>query len=330
MENEVVRTASAEAREEANIISRSREVRSIRAASITVDNVSWGKGLTPAQKQALEFTAREVGLSAALGHVVLLGNKPYVTIEGRLKVAHDSGAFLGFSRDEPLPKERWEEWGVKPDATFAWVTAVRRKGCEFDFSECGWCGGSRDANQPVGKAFSAEMARKRARERALSLAFPVGLASYEDAYVGGVQSLDVADSAKGFSMALPSPSHGEKLQLPVHITDASDVAGLLGDEKKMDQSVEDATPPEPPKKRGRPRKAKAPEPAPRPVQERETPSPNWFMQKEHYRAWYDRYWERAKARGMTLKAFMGICEGTDDADRLEFDLTNAVNSMAKQ
>lgn len=180
------KTASEMVREKAGEINRSKESLDIRAAQQATANANWGKGVTDAQRAALEHIARELGLSTPMGHLIYLGGQVYITAKGHVALAHKQGVlFQGFD-EEALPKSEWEQWGVANDAEAAWICRVHRAGIERPFVEVGWAGGKREANQPVARQFPAEMARKRARCRALDLAFPAPIPSYEEVALGGV------------------------------------------------------------------------------------------------------------------------------------------------
>lgn len=193
---EKAQTVSADVREMAQQKMRDSNMMNLRAAQQAVKNAAWGDQVTDQQKAALEHLAEQHGLSIAFGHVIYLGGTPYVTIKGHLAHAMDTGEFDGFIEEGPLPKDEWESWGVREDAQCAWRSVVKRKGVEHPFIEVGWAGGSREqeANkgkgQPVAKAFPGEMARSRARSRALGMAFPLPFKSYEDVAQGGIEIPD--------------------------------------------------------------------------------------------------------------------------------------------
>jgi hypothetical protein len=123
--------------------------------------------------------ARILGLSVELGEIIMLGGNIYVTIQGRLRKAHETGQFRGFL-DVKLPRDEWADYDIPDDAVSAWKCSVFKDGYEHPFIEVGWAGGKRDERQPVAKAFPGEMSRKRARARSLSLGFPLGLPSIEE------------------------------------------------------------------------------------------------------------------------------------------------------
>jgi hypothetical protein len=189
------KTASALARDEAQKMARDPKVVHNRAVAMTMKNVAWGSKLTEQEMGAMEHIAGELDLSIAMGHLLMLGGNPYITLAGRMQHAHATGKFAGFT-EGALPKDQWEAWGVPADAKAAWITEALRDGAK-GFAEVGWSGPSRDGNQPVAKQFPGELARKRARCRALALAFPVGITSIEEMQRGE----EIPDELYGRAMA---------------------------------------------------------------------------------------------------------------------------------
>ena len=200
IEQTPAQTASAKVRVMANELASRDEAVAIRAEMAAIKNAAWGRDVNEAQMGGLVKVGRDLGLSVAMGDLIMLGGNIYITITGHLKLAHRSPLFGGFD-EGPLPKEQWENWGIRKDAGYAWVCTVLKGGIRY--TEVGWGGGSREqeankgSGQPVAKAFPPEMARKRARARALALAFPVGLKSYEDVALGGIEiPVEILDKAQ--------------------------------------------------------------------------------------------------------------------------------------
>lgn len=174
-----VKTASAEVREKAQQIARQEKNILARAAEVAMSNSSWGKNLTPQQRAALQEIASHFGLTIGL-HIIMLGGNAYITFAGVMVIATRDPKYTGLCRDEPLDKKEWAKWGIPETAICAWLTGTQPSGIAHPYIEVGWAGPSRDGNQPVAKAFPGELARKRARARVLSLAFPTGLPVAEE------------------------------------------------------------------------------------------------------------------------------------------------------
>ena len=193
-------TASAEVREKAQTIARSEKNIATRAAALVTQNTSWGKACTPEQRAAIEEIAREMGLSVAAGHIIVLGGNPYITVAGHMTHMHNQGGPDAFDEDA-LPKSDWEKWGVPADSWCAWrVTITRNK---IPYTEVGWSGPARDRTEvyksgedPIPVKFKGEMARKRGRVRALQLAFPNGLPSVEEIQRGEEMPDEIFEKAK--------------------------------------------------------------------------------------------------------------------------------------
>lgn len=169
---------SQEMKIKADELARSGHLLDIRAAQSAVAKTQWGSNLRPEEVAAFEHQLSRLGLTFAAGHANVLGGNLYVNVEGRLAHANATGEFLGFVRDEPLPRDQWEAWGVPKDADCAWISAADRAG-RHPQVEVGWAGGSKESN-PVAKKYPGELSRKRSRARSLKYCFPLGLPSEEE------------------------------------------------------------------------------------------------------------------------------------------------------
>lgn len=216
------KTHSQLVREQADKMARNDEAIQLRAVVAMVKNTSWGANAPEHVIMATEKLARKIGLSFALGDMLILGGNPYVALAGRLRAAHDTKEFNGFV-ERPLGKDEYQIWGVRADAEYAWICEVHRTGYEHPFIEVGWGGGTREVQanqgkgQPVAKAFPAEMARKRARARALQLAFPLPLPALEEIPYG--QQLAIPDEL--YNKAIIQAAAGEgTIQMPRRASEA--------------------------------------------------------------------------------------------------------------
>lgn len=135
---------------------------------------AFGKGqldkLT-AEEQAgfLIALGTKIGVRAELGELMLYQGKPYVTLAGYRRIAHETGLLSGI---EPRPATHMErvQYGAGDDEVL-WSARVFKKGAGRAFLGWGVAGGARDRN-PVSKQYPREMARKRAIYDGLRLAFP--------------------------------------------------------------------------------------------------------------------------------------------------------------
>lgn len=169
------------------------------------------KPLTLDQARYLLSFSRGYGLDPWLGHAVMYFGKPYITLEGRLYLAHSSHLLSYLSSHLASPEER-KALGYGDDDVVWWAEAKRRD-MEQPFKTWGVVtdqevkelegkvrenlrssqeGRSLNPEQlerlarehlshlPVVKS-PGHMAEKRAMAQALRLAFPLGLESAEEA-----------------------------------------------------------------------------------------------------------------------------------------------------
>lgn len=135
---------------------------------------AFGKGQLDrlsAEEQAgfLIALGAKIGVRAELGELMLYQGKPYVTLAGYRRIAHETGMLGGI---EPRPATQMErtQYGAGEDEVL-WTARVFKKGAGRAFLGWGVAGGARDKN-PVSKQYPREMARKRAIYDGLRLAFP--------------------------------------------------------------------------------------------------------------------------------------------------------------
>lgn len=135
---------------------------------------AFGKGelnrLSP-EEQTLFLMAfgQKIGVRAELGEVMIYQGKPYVTLAGRIRIAHRTGLLNGmFPR--PASQHETRAFGATDDEV-VWTCEVWRIGISRPFRGWGVASRKNDRN-PVAKQFPREMAKKRAKYDALALAFP--------------------------------------------------------------------------------------------------------------------------------------------------------------
>lgn len=165
-----------------------RKIKTIQAlfrASQGAENaLSWGEAMSPGVRLKFFLFCAKQGFDPASNHVYVLGGRPYVSIEGRSFKADehrdDAGkkTFQGFAEDRVMTADERAAYDV-PEGAIGWLCRVKRADCEFPFLGVGYAGGAGERN-PVAKADRLAMAAKRAREKALRLAYPLGDASDDE------------------------------------------------------------------------------------------------------------------------------------------------------
>lgn len=176
----------------------------VRAARGVIAKSQWGTSLTPDEAQAYEGIAQANDVSLTNGTAYVLGGNLYISLQGRLKLAHDSKIFGGFSVDRVMTKPERESYQIK-EGESAWITTAIRflflangEAQQILFTDFGRA--STTEKNPVAKQYPVEMAMKRARARALKLAFPCGLQSVEEcleAQIISVTAETIPETKKG-------------------------------------------------------------------------------------------------------------------------------------
>jgi hypothetical protein len=122
------------------------------------------------EQQAVFLTTlgNHLGVRAELGEIMLYQGKPYITIDGRIRIAHNSGLLNGI---DPQPASSMDRarYQVK-EGEHLWKCYVLKKGALKPF--VGWGHVRLNDRNPVSKSHPQEMAKKRAKYDALRLAFP--------------------------------------------------------------------------------------------------------------------------------------------------------------
>jgi len=116
----------------------------------------------------LATLGNHIGVRAELGELILYQGKPYITIDGRIRLAHETGLLNGIDIAPASSMDR-ERYGCET-GDMLWICRVYKKGATRPFVGWGFVG-SGDRN-PVAKTHPRELAKKRAKYDALRLAFP--------------------------------------------------------------------------------------------------------------------------------------------------------------
>jgi hypothetical protein len=136
-----------------------------------------------AEQQAVFLTTlgNHLGVRAELGEIMLYQGKPYITIDGRIRIAHRSGLLNGIDAHPASSMERTRY--IVKDGEHLWKCLVFKKGALRPF--IGWGHVRLGDRNPVSKTHPQEMAKKRAKYDALRLAFPPNeeLTSLHEQYI---------------------------------------------------------------------------------------------------------------------------------------------------
>jgi hypothetical protein len=210
----------------------------------------WPKDVNKAGAMEIARIALAYELDPFLGELIPYQGNPYVTIDGRIRIADRHPAYDGF---QWLGIEPWELESLKPaKEEVIWKCAVYRKDRRFPIVAYGRANGPQDRN-PLSKNDAVTMAQKRALHRALRAAFPIPIPGLEESLsyeqIKAIHTLDkaagVGDEARhevlGAQFGVESSKELTKEQASVYIEGrVIEVEGKAVDEDQPEE--EPATP----------------------------------------------------------------------------------------
>lgn len=109
-----------------------------------------------------------IGIKPELGDLMIYQGKPYITISGYRRIAHNTGLLNGITVEPASDRDRLR-FGAK-EGEYLWISHVHKKGSTRPYT--GWGYVRLGDRNPVSKTHPQEMARKRAVYDGLRLAFP--------------------------------------------------------------------------------------------------------------------------------------------------------------
>jgi hypothetical protein len=142
------------------------------------DGALFPADLTPVQAAQLARVSLAYGLDPFMGELTIYKGKPYVTIDGRTRLALDHPMYDGMKCEPATPAQR--EAFRCGESEHLWYAEVWRKDKGHTFSAYGRSNFAGDTNFAV-KTHPQEIARKRALHRALRDAFSIPLPGLEEA-----------------------------------------------------------------------------------------------------------------------------------------------------
>jgi hypothetical protein len=125
---------------------------------------------TKAQALELARVAIAYRLDPFLQEIIPYKGSPYITVEGRIRIANEHPAYEGYEL-VPVPDPVAEGLHIT-DGEIVWRCTVHRSDRKYPVIAYGRAGGARDRSA-VSKTHPDEIASKRALHRALRMAFPV-------------------------------------------------------------------------------------------------------------------------------------------------------------
>lgn len=239
-------------------------------------------------EQALEVArvALAYGLDPFLGELIPYKGKPYLTFDGRIRIADQHPMYDGY---DLLPPEDAELKALRPVQNESiWKCVVYRKDRSRPTVAYGRAGGPNERN-PVGKSDPVSMAQKRAIHRALRAAFPVPIPGVDDPLSREqLKAIHAHDREAGVSdderRAALDAAFGVESSAALTSTQASSY---------LDQRVVEA---EPEPVEAEYREAK-PEPKPAPTRQ-----PSHASTDDDPTADWNAFWRWARQRGYSLRS----------------------------
>lgn len=146
-----------------------------------------GTGTSPEANRALAMIGDHYDLDPALGEIVLLGGKVYITAEGYQRIADSHPQYDGMEL-RPMAEDERKSMKVG-DEEQAFVCFVHRKDRSFPSVGYG-IASARNIAMGSMKVFERELAQKRAMHRALRGAFRAGYADYDEA-MGAIEDAQI-------------------------------------------------------------------------------------------------------------------------------------------
>lgn len=141
------------------------------------------KKINPFEALVYTMACKSLGLNPMLSHVIFLEDQVYITLQGHLQNAHNSGTLRGMkteliSEDKGSNNKNW-----LPTSKYGYRCTITKKVWENETAEfvAEWYAELDNIkNKYASNMFIQQMAEARAMRRCLARAFPVGMASIED------------------------------------------------------------------------------------------------------------------------------------------------------
>lgn len=150
---------------------------------------------TPEQALEVARVAVAYGLDPFLGELMPYKGRPYITFDGRVRIADRHPAYDGYDL-EPASELEIKALRATPESS-VWKCTVYRKDRSRPTVAYGKAGGQGEQNKNIDVAL---LAQKRAIHRALRAAFPVPIPGLEESLTGDqLRAIHAYDSDAGVS-----------------------------------------------------------------------------------------------------------------------------------
>jgi len=160
----------------------------------------WPRDCNENQRVMVARLAIAYGLDPMMGELTVFQGKPWITIDGRIRLASESGKYQGIVEDRPATDAEYTALRCNPDEVYLWYVSVKHADWIKPVGRFGRVKlkGDRNAMAGVDKAIPVDvMARKRALWSALREAWPLKLPGiYEDEHISTREPMAEADTAQ--------------------------------------------------------------------------------------------------------------------------------------
>jgi hypothetical protein len=190
------------------------------------------KDMTEGQTLAVARVAVAYGLDPFLGELIPYQGKPYITYDGRVRLADRHPAYDGFECDPATPDEIKALKAHADQVVFR--CTVHRRDRRKPIIAFGRAGGPGE-NNPVAKQWTAEVAYKRAVHRAMRAAFPVPIPGLEESVSSEqLRALHAYDADLGVSREARHQELGERFGVATSAELTSDQASSYIDTRVIE------------------------------------------------------------------------------------------------
>lgn len=148
------------------------------------------------QMIALAGMALQYGLDPVAGELTLYQGRTYVTIDGRIRIAHKDPNYQGFKEDRPATPEEYKALRMDPEKNFLWYVELQRRDWPYPIKSWGRVrlteppptppgqkppyAPSKYETSPIARTEPHLLAQKRAKWRAFRDGFPLPIPGAEE------------------------------------------------------------------------------------------------------------------------------------------------------
>jgi predicted RNA-binding Zn-ribbon protein involved in translation (DUF1610 family) len=216
-----------------------------------MEGARWLADLAPQDKRVLADLAIAYGLDPLMGEMTMYEKRPYISVNGMIRVAHEHPLFEGLE-DRPMSQEEKQAYGITQK--IGWIAKVYRRGWRAPSVGTGAADPDRPfRNNPVERERPQWMARSRAIRQALRLAFPAAVpfkarfmeerGEYIDAETGEIHGGEVDEVDKPYESGRTEAEIIAEIENYTPPTEAEVDAADVVDESDRPEPTQQEAPP---------------------------------------------------------------------------------------